>query len=34
MSWFYKQVILGRGKTLKSEDSYQSLFREVSPSPA
>jgi len=34
LSWFYKQVILGRGKTLKSENSYQSLFREVSPTPA
>ncbi len=34
LSWFYKQVILGEEKTLKSENSYQPLFREVSPSPA
>jgi len=34
LNWFYKQVILGREKTFKRENSYQSLFREVSPSPA
>jgi len=34
LNWFYKQVIPGREKTLKSEKSYQSLFREVSPTPA
>jgi len=34
LSWFHRQVILGREKIFKSENSYQSLFREVSPTPA
>jgi xylulokinase len=34
LNWFHRQVILGRGKTLKSKNSYQSLFREISPTPA
>jgi xylulokinase len=34
LSWFYKQVISAKEKTLKGENSYRSLFREVLPSPA
>jgi xylulokinase len=34
LNWFHRQVISGEEKNLKSENSYQSLFREVSPTPA
>jgi xylulokinase len=34
LNWFHRQVISGEEKNLKSENSYQSLFREVSPNPA
>ncbi|MFQ5835580.1 MAG: xylulokinase, partial [bacterium] len=34
LNWFYKQVLSRTEKKFEGENSYQSLFREVSPSPA